>query len=535
MNRQQHLGKNRNSYRHVAVAVTFVFIASIGLIENLYILTALLLGMWSLGFFSGVGLRTILSRLVWLVPFLALTLLLFPFWYPGETFWVWTAPWGGNFQLSLEGLQKALRLGLRVAVAVSSLTVLMESMSRSQFFQALRRLRIPALFLQLAELILRYVEVFRDEARRMSRARKARGYEEKGGILNPHVRAVYAGFLGTLMLRAMDRAERVYLAMLARGYSATDSTDGPSQPPFDGPIDREHLAMDRAKPDKFKLDQFELEETTEPLSDSTWRLGQKGEGSRLATGRLQVKNLSYRYPGSNRPVDALCQIQLKIEPGQKVALLGPNGAGKSTLIHHLCGLIIPQSGEVRIDDLSLTRDTAREIRRHVGLVFQDPDDQLFCGTVAEDVAFGPQNLGLPEEEVEKRVESALAAVQGLDLARYAPHQLSYGQKKRVAIAGVLAMDPDILILDEPMAYLDPQGQDEVMQILQDCNCRGKTIIMAIHDIDLAESWADRVIILQDGALLADGGTEILENEKLLQSARLLSNFSQLRKRKQAIE
>ncbi|MBC9783032.1 cobalt ECF transporter T component CbiQ [Heliobacterium chlorum] len=490
MNRQQHLGKNRNSYRHVAVAVTFVFIASIGLIENLYILTALLLGMWSLGFFSGVSFRTILSRLAWLIPFLGLTLLLFPFWYPGETIWAWTAPWGGNIHLSLEGLQKALRLGLRVAVAISTLTVLMASMSQSQFFQALRRLRIPALFIQLAELILRYVEVFRDEARRMSRARKARGYEEKGGILNPRVRAVYAGFLGTLMLRAMDRAERVYLAMLARGYSATDST---------------------------------------------WQLGQKREGSRLAAGRLQVKNLSYRYPGSNRPVDALRQIRLEIEPGQKVALLGPNGAGKSTLIHHLCGLTIPQSGEVQIDDLSLTEKTAREIRRRVGLVFQDPDDQLFCATVAEDVAFGPQNLGLPENEVEKRMESALAAVQGLDLAGYAPHQLSYGQKKRVAIAGVLVMDPDILILDEPMAYLDPQGQDEVMQILQNCSCRGKTIIMAIHDIDLAGSWADRVVILQDGAILADGGTEILENEKLLQSARLLSNFSQLRKRKQAIE
>lgn len=248
---------------------------------------------------------------------------------------------------------------------------------------------------------------------------------------------------------------------------------------------------------------------------------------------IEVKDLSYVYPDGTT---ALRGLSLEVRAGARVALLGPNGAGKSTFLLHLNGINLPQKGSVKIFDRAINRESEREIRKKVGLVFQDPDDQVFSTSVWDDVAFGPLNMGLSGTEVEQRVEEALNIVGMWELREKAPHHLSFGQKKRVAIAGVLAMDPDIIVLDEPTAYLDPRGQEVLMLILEDLHRRGKTLIVATHDMDMAAEWADSVIIIKSGAALAQGDTELLGNTELISEAslrlptvsRIFSHFSEYR-------
>ncbi|WP_096201836.1 ATP-binding cassette domain-containing protein [Bacillus sp. FJAT-45350] len=232
---------------------------------------------------------------------------------------------------------------------------------------------------------------------------------------------------------------------------------------------------------------------------------------------IDIKEIVYEYPDTTKAVD---RLSLQIPIGSKVALLGPNGAGKSTLLHHLNGLKFPQEGSISIMGIPLNKKTVRTIRQKVGLVFQDPDDQVFSGTVWEDVQFGPRNLGLTEEEIEEVCEVALGSVGMREFKGKAPYHLSYGQKKRVAIAGILAMRPDIVILDEPMAYLDPEGQDEVAGLLQGLNFLGKTILLSTHDVDFAASWADIIILMREGKILSVGGPELLVDEDSIRKARL---------------
>ncbi|MGB9661132.1 MAG: ATP-binding cassette domain-containing protein [Moorellaceae bacterium] len=232
---------------------------------------------------------------------------------------------------------------------------------------------------------------------------------------------------------------------------------------------------------------------------------------------IQVEDVHFQYKDGTV---ALRGLSLCIERGRKVALLGPNGAGKSTLLWHFNALYLPQRGKVWVAGREVGPATERWVRAQVGLVFQDPDDQVFSATVEEDVAFGPRNLGLPPSEVEARVRSSLDAVGMLALRDKPPYRLSYGQKKRVAIAGVLAMEPEIIIMDEPMAFLDPAGQSGVMAILDRLYEQGKTLIIATHDVDFAASWAEMVIILKEGRLLAQGGPELLLEESLITAAGL---------------
>lgn len=232
---------------------------------------------------------------------------------------------------------------------------------------------------------------------------------------------------------------------------------------------------------------------------------------------IDIQDLAYEYPDSTKAID---ELSLQIPIGSKVAILGPNGAGKSTLLHHLNGLKLPQKGTVSVMGIPLTKKSVKTIRQKVGLVFQDPDDQVFSGTVWEDVQFGPRNLGLTEQEVKEVCEVALGSVGMLEFKSKAPYHLSYGQKKRVAIAGILAMKPDVVILDEPMAYLDPKGQDEVAGLLQGLNFMGKTIILSTHDVNFAASWADMIVLMKDGELLETGGTDVLVNEEWIREARL---------------
>ena len=235
---------------------------------------------------------------------------------------------------------------------------------------------------------------------------------------------------------------------------------------------------------------------------------------------LEVKNIKYSY---NSDYQALKGVSLKVERGEMVALLGKNGAGKSTLFLHLNGIYQPDEGQVFIDgeELKYDKKSLLKFRQKVGIVFQNPDDQIFAPTVEEDVAFGPLNLGLSMEEVQDRVEEALARVGMSGYEKTAPHHLSGGQKKRVAIAGILAMKPEIMVLDEPTAGLDPQGVVDLSKLLNELNDEGITIIISTHEVDLVPNYANKVFVLVDGLLIAEGTPkEIFAKPEILEQANL---------------
>lgn len=230
---------------------------------------------------------------------------------------------------------------------------------------------------------------------------------------------------------------------------------------------------------------------------------------------VEVKDLHHVYPDGTA---ALRGVSFRITHGESVALIGANGAGKSTLLLHLNGYLAPTAGGIRIGDYPLTKATLPEIRRTVGMVFQDPDDQLFMPTVYDDVAFGPFNLGLPAQEVEQRVNQALERVGSAHLRNKPPYHLSGGEKKRVAIATVLSMSPDILVMDEPTNGLDPFARRQLMALLRDFH---HTKIFTSHDLDMVQELCERTIVLHDGEVRADGPTmEIFRDDDLLAQCRL---------------
>jgi cobalt/nickel transport system ATP-binding protein len=225
---------------------------------------------------------------------------------------------------------------------------------------------------------------------------------------------------------------------------------------------------------------------------------------------VEVKNLHHTYPDGTV---ALKGISFLITHGEAVGVIGANGAGKSTLLLHLNGYLTPTSGAIRIGDFPLTQGTLPEIRKTVGMVFQDPDDQLFMPTVFDDVAFGPLNLGLSPPDAELCVLKALEKVGAAHLRDKPPYHLSGGEKKRVAIATVLSMSPDILVMDEPTSGLDPSARRQLMGLLREFQ---HTRIFTSHDLDMVVELCSRVIVLKGGEVRADGPTaEIFNNEKLL--------------------
>ena len=230
---------------------------------------------------------------------------------------------------------------------------------------------------------------------------------------------------------------------------------------------------------------------------------------------VEFKNVSYRYPDGT---EALKDLSFRITHGESVGIIGANGAGKSTLLMQMNGCLMPTSGTVTIGDLPLTKKTRKDIRRKVGFVFQNPDDQLFMPTVYDDVAFGPLNLGLDEPGVRDRVQKALRLVNCLELRDKPPHHLSGGQKSAVAIASVMAMDPDILAMDEPAASLDPKSRRSLIIMLKTFT---HSKIIASHDLDLILDVCQRCIVIREGTAIADGSaTEILSNKILLEENNL---------------
>ena len=226
---------------------------------------------------------------------------------------------------------------------------------------------------------------------------------------------------------------------------------------------------------------------------------------------LQVDNLHFRYPDGHV---ALRGVSLKLDQGEKVALVGANGAGKSTLLLHLNG-ILEGEGTVQVAGLPVTRPNLALIRSKVGLVFQSPDDQLFSPTVFEDVAFGPLHMGLPEEQVRQRVHRALEQVKMSNYAARLSHHLSLGEKKRIAMATVLSMDPEILILDEPTSGLDPRARRGLIDLLRDLPV---TMLVSTHDMLMVRDLFDRMVIMDEGLIVADGSTQALLTDDELLSA-----------------
>ncbi len=230
---------------------------------------------------------------------------------------------------------------------------------------------------------------------------------------------------------------------------------------------------------------------------------------------VEIKDLEYIYPDQTR---ALNGLSFRILHGEAVAIVGANGAGKSTLLSLLIGVLLPTSGAVRIGDYPLNKNTLPHIRRSVGMIFQNPDDQLFMPTVFDDVAFGPLNMGLPPEEASERALSALKTVDALHLKDRPPYKLSGGQKRSVAIASVLSMLPDILVMDEPSTGLDPYCRRQLITLLQSFK---HTKIIATHDLDLVLDLCTRTIVLSNGKIIADGPTsEIFNDHVLLQQSHL---------------
>lgn len=227
---------------------------------------------------------------------------------------------------------------------------------------------------------------------------------------------------------------------------------------------------------------------------------------------LLFDDVHYTYPNG---YEALRGISLRIAHGEKVALVGANGAGKSTLLLHTDGLLTPTRGRVAAGGIPITSETLRLVRQSVGMVFQNPDDQLFMPTAEEDVAFGPANMGLAPDEIERRVAEALEAVGALHLRQSPPHRLSGGQKKRVAIATVLAMEPSVLVLDEPTSNLDPRARRQTIELMRRFD---HTTLIATHDMEMVLDLCPRTLVMHEGRIVADGPTRRIFSDPELMEA-----------------
>ena len=334
--------------------------------------------------------------------------------------------------------------------------------------------------------MLRYLDVLVGEARRMRVARISRGDDPR---FLWQLRGFAAG-IGALFLRAFERGERVYLAMVSRGLRRADARrrGGRRARATAGQwAGRRDRCRCRPWPSRRRRDRAVVLSMIGAVQDRERGLlaGRRGCVTRTRTGTSRCSG-----------------VDLHVPRGERVALLGPNGAGKTTLVLHLNGILTGGAGTVTVGGLTVDQDraTLAEIRRRVGIVFQDPDDQLFLPTVAEDVAFGPANLGLRGAELAARVDEALAAVGMTEHRDRAPHHLSFGQRRRVAVATVLAMRPEILVLDEPSSNLDPAARRELAEILRGLPV---TLLMVTHDLPYAMELCDRSVILDDGRIVAD--------------------------------
>ncbi len=392
----------------------------------------------------------------------------------------------GPLTVHQEGLLMGGNAVLRVASEMAWVALLVLTTPFHAILAALRELRVPDVLVSTLGFMVRYVFLLATEAGAMRAAARVRGgFEGWRRSLDTS-----GALLAQVFFRAFDRSERVALAIQARGgepgSAARSSEAGPGSPSEGEPCP-EHCEVDPVRPG----------------------------GSEL----LACRDLSFAYQGG---IQALRGVGFAVAPGEAVALCGPNGSGKTTLLSLLTGLRRPDGGEVRLEGEPVGPRQARRLHHRVGLLFQDSQDQLFSSTVSEDVAFGLRNLGLTAEEREPRVREALALCGVEHLAQRPIHQLSGGEMKRVALAGLLAMRPPLLVLDEPTAGLDPAAAEQLEQLLRHLNRdHGYALLLVTHEMDRVPRLAGRVLVLSEGRLLADGpAREVLTDMALLDRARL---------------
>ena len=346
---------------------------------------------------------------------------------------------------------------------------------------ALKWYRVPAILLDTIAMTYRYAFLLMDEFHRMRDAARSRG-----GFRSYRNSQHSTGLiLAQVILRAYDRAGRIQSAMVARGANASPPVDGQS-PPSPG-----------ACPNRCDI--------TPVLTDPA------------APASFVPRSLLRLWRGAG-----LEDVTFEVGQGEVVVLCGPNGAGKSTLLNLFAGILTPTRGEILLSGTPLTRKNRDDAFRRVGILSQDPNDQLFCTHVADDIAYGPKNLGLSEPEVARLVKTSMELMEVEHLARRPIHCLSYGEMKRVGLAGIIALRPPLILLDEPTASLDPASGQHLVRLINHLNRHhGYTFVIVTHDINLASVIATRIIVLNDGRLVADGpARQILTDEGLLTGARL---------------
>ena len=388
----------------------------------------------------------------------------------------------GPLTLYREGMVQGLAAAARVASDMSWMAAVFLTTPFNRVLEALKWFRVPAVLLDTIALTYRYASLLIEEFHLMRDAARSRGGLRGYG----NTQRSTALILAQVMLRAYDRAARIQNAMLARGANASPQAEETCVSEDD------HHCPNRC--------------------DVT-PVGGEENGAILA-----CHNLSFGYNG----VQFLRDISFSVARREVVVLCGPNGAGKTTLLKLFAGMLTPGAGEIVLCGRRLNRKTRNDAFRHVGLLSQDPNDQLFCTHVREDIAYGPQNLGLAAPEVARLVNTAMELMEVEHLAARPIHRLSHGEMKRVGLAGIIAMRPPLILLDEPAAGLDPAAAGHLLHLLRHLNSHhGYTFIMVTHDINLASQVATRVIVLNEGRVAADGpARQILTDEKLLLAARL---------------
>lgn len=368
--------------------------------------------------------------------------------------------------------EAGLRLAAVVTVKLISIALLLSYLAATtpvpRLFAALRALHMPAALVDILESTVRYLGTLAGEARQMMLACRLRAAAPVEGAPTSRWRRLrhhfsrLASLVAGLFLRTLKRSERCEAARASRELPPTGDV----------------VAL-----------------THEPRHE------------------ILIEGLCHAYPGATE--NALSGVTLNIPRGKRIAILGANGAGKTTLLLHINGVLLAASGRVTVGGIEVSRSTLATIRRRVGMVFQNPDDQVFAPTVLQDVRYGPEQAGHDDATCERIAREALTAVGLWTLRDRAPFSLSQGQRKRAAIAGVLAAGSDILLFDEPMASLDPAGKDEIQVLLNDLHAEGKTLVVATHDVDFAAGWADGVILMGSGQVVAMGAPDLLVNEAVM--------------------
>lgn len=441
-----------------ALIVAFSLVRDLALVPLMLAVTALIFGL------SRLPLEFLVTRLRYPGVFLLALAVILPL-FSGQTV-LWQV---GPLAIRAEGLMLMLLVVSRFTAILTVSLVIFGTMTLTTSAQTLRGLGVPALLVDMLLLTLRYLFEFADMLARMQTAMRLRGFSLRRSGLNRRSAGQVGGLIGTLLIRSFEQAEHVYKAMRLRGYG------GKSQPGITG--------TDAA-----------------PV---------KSSAGAAHVPALEVRGLRFAYP--ERP-PVLDGIDLMVNHGERVGLIGPNGAGKTSLFLSVCGVLTPDAGMVAVYGEPVR---AGHYPPQIGLVFQNPNDQLFSPTVRDDVAFGPVNAGLDAEAVAQRVDEALALTGSAHLIDRAPHHLSGGEKRMVAIAGVLALRPALVLYDEPDANLDMRARRRLIGFLKEAP---HTLILASHDLEMILEVCDRVLLLDGGRIIADGPPRQIMGDAALMEA-----------------